>query len=225
MAIFRGAGQRGGRVWIFDLDNTLHNATPHIFPHINRAMTAYIQRHLALDEPQAQALRQEYWHRYGATLLGLIRHHAIDPRHFLRETHDLDVLLPGIVFQRGVKAMLQHLPGRKIVFSNGPQHYTEAILEATGIADCFAAAYSVERVRFRPKPETQSFLHLCHAEGLIPARCIMVEDSLANLATAKRLGMKTVWISTDGRTRLRQPPYVDVTLGNILDLSRAQSRL
>lgn len=26
------------KCWIFDLDNTLHNATPHIFPHINRAI-------------------------------------------------------------------------------------------------------------------------------------------------------------------------------------------
>ena len=30
------------KVWIFDLDNTLHNATPHIFPHINSSMTAYL---------------------------------------------------------------------------------------------------------------------------------------------------------------------------------------
>ena len=36
-------------VWVFDLDNTLHNATPHIFPHINRSMTAYLQQHLQLD--------------------------------------------------------------------------------------------------------------------------------------------------------------------------------
>ena len=34
------------KFWIFDLDNTLHNATPHIFPHINRAMTAYLQQRL-----------------------------------------------------------------------------------------------------------------------------------------------------------------------------------
>lgn len=213
------------RVWIFDLDNTLHDATPHIFPRINRAMTAYIQRHLALDEPQAQHLRQDYWQRYGATLLGLMRHHAIDPRHFLRETHHLPTLLPGIVFQRGVKAMLGRLPGRKIVFSNGPQHYTEAILEATGIAGCFSAAYSVERVRFRPKPEPQGFRHLIRAEGLVPARCIMVEDSLANLRTAKKLGMKTVWVSTDSAARLRQPPYVDAVLRNILDLPRALRQL
>ena len=29
-------------VWLFDLDNTLHNASPHIFPHINRSMSLYL---------------------------------------------------------------------------------------------------------------------------------------------------------------------------------------
>ena len=38
------------KIWLFDLDNTLHDATPHIFPHINRSMTAYLQRHLRLSE-------------------------------------------------------------------------------------------------------------------------------------------------------------------------------
>ena len=35
-------------VWLFDLDNTLHDATPHIFPHINRAMTAYVAEALGV---------------------------------------------------------------------------------------------------------------------------------------------------------------------------------
>ena len=38
-----------GSVWLFDLDNTLHNATPHIFPHINRSMREYIERNLGVD--------------------------------------------------------------------------------------------------------------------------------------------------------------------------------
>jgi len=53
-------------VWIFDLDNTLHDASPHIFPHINRSMTAYLQRYLQLDEAAANDLRMHYWRRYGA---------------------------------------------------------------------------------------------------------------------------------------------------------------
>ena len=85
------------RVWVFDLDNTLHNASPHIFPHINRAMTAYLQTHLGLDESGAGELRQQYWRRYGATLIGLMRNHATDPRDFLRATHEFPALAKMVV--------------------------------------------------------------------------------------------------------------------------------
>lgn len=81
-------------LWIFDLDNTLHHASPGVFPHINRMMTDYIIRHLHADEDTANRLRQHYWSRYGATLTGLVRHHGVDPRHFLRHTHPLEDLLP-----------------------------------------------------------------------------------------------------------------------------------
>ena len=86
------------RVWIFDLDNTLHDARPHIFPHINRSMTEYVARLLDLGAKEADELRDSYWRRYGATLTGLIRHHAVDPGHFLRETHhfpDIDRMVTG----------------------------------------------------------------------------------------------------------------------------------
>lgn len=58
-------------VWLFDLDNTLHNAEAGIFYIINRAMTEYMAQRLKLSEEAASDLRQDYWHRYGATLAGL----------------------------------------------------------------------------------------------------------------------------------------------------------
>ena len=209
-----GSARGGQKTWLFDLDNTLHNATPHIFPHINRSMTAYIVEHLRVDEAEAAQIRQHYWQRYGATLLGLIRHHDVDPRHFLWHTHQFPDLKRMVVFERGLKAMLRRLPGRKIVFSNAPLHYTEAVLGLTGIAGCFDAVYSVERIRFQPKPAPAGFHHLLRAERLNPRRCIMVEDTLPNLKTAKRLGMKTVWVSTS----TRRPPCVDVQLASVLNL-------
>jgi putative hydrolase of the HAD superfamily len=212
---------RGSRVWLFDLDNTLHNASPHIFPHINRSMTAYIGEHLGVDETEATRIRQDYWQRYGATLLGLMRHHGTDPRHFLWHTHQFPDLAHMVVFDRGLKAMLRRLPGRKIVFSNAPLHYTEAVLGLTGIAGCFDAVYSVERLRFQPKPAPAGFRHLLRAERLDPRSCIMVEDSLPNLKTAKQLGLKTVWISTSSR----QPAYVDVRLTSVLALPHHLGRL
>ena len=106
------------RTWLFDLDNTLHDANPFIFPHINRSMMTYICEHLGVDETEANRLRQLYWQRYGATLLGLMRHHGTNPHHFLHHTHQFPDLQQAVIAQRGLKAMLRRLPGRKIVFSN-----------------------------------------------------------------------------------------------------------
>lgn len=203
-----------GRVWLFDLDNTLHDATPHIFPHINRSMREYIERHLGVDAGEASRLRQYYWSRYGATLLGLMRHHGTNPVHFLRETHQFADLKSMLIFERAVKAALQRLPGRKILFSNAPGHYARAILELCGLTPLFEAVYAVENLRFRPKPMLAGFRALLRAEHLNPRRCIMVEDSLGNLVAAKKLGMKTVWVSAGSR----QSPYVDLKIGSVLDL-------
>ena len=208
-------------MWLFDLDNTLHDATPHIFPHINRAMATYIRHHLGVDDDEATRLRLDYWQRYGATLLGLMRHHGTDPQHFLRHTHDFPDLKQMLVFERGLNAMLRRLPGRKILFSNAPLAYSQAVLELVGVRHRFAALYSVERIRFQPKPSAAGFRHLLRSERLAPQRCIMVEDSLANLKTAKHLGMKTVWISDS----TRQPPWLDLRLRSVLELPRHWQRL
>jgi len=210
-----------GRTWLFDLDNTLHNATPHIFPHINRSMRQYIERHLGVDESEATRIRQEYWIRYGATLRGLMRHHGTDPKHFLWETHQFPDLGRMLDFERPMLHILRKLPGKKILFSNAPRHYTDAILEMTGLGRCFSATYSVENLRFQPKPMLAGFRTLLRAEHLDPKRCIMVEDSLPNLISAKKLGMKTVWVSTS----LRQSPFVDIKIKSVLQLPERCGRL
>lgn len=209
------------RVWVFDLDNTLHNASPHIFPHINRAMTSYLQSHLGLDEVAAGELRRHYWQRYGATLIGLMRHHATDPRHFLRETHHLPELDRMIVKEPWLRATLRRLPGRKLVFSNAPVHYSHAVLEALGIADLFDDVFTIERSDYRPKPDSYGFRKLFRKNGLRAGACIMVEDTLENLKTAKRLGMSTIWVARTARL----PGYVDFSIRNLLQLPRIAWRL
>ena len=208
-------------VWIFDLDNTLHNATPHIFPHINRSMTAYLQQHLALDEATANQLRMDYWQRYGATLSGMMQHHATDPDHFLWHTHQFPELPNMVLRETRLRTVLQRLPGKKIVFSNAPEHYAAAVLRLLRVDDLFADVFAIEQARYRPKPQLAGFLRLLRKHRLTAARCVMVEDSVENLQTAKRLGMRTVWISNT----TQKPSYVDVKIRDVLDLPRALSRL
>jgi putative hydrolase of the HAD superfamily len=209
------------RVWIFDLDNTLHDATPHIFPHMNEAMTQYVQTALGLDADAANELRRQYWQRYGATLLGLMRHHGTEPSHFLRETHRFPELERMLVCEPQLRSTLRRLPGRKFIFSNAPVHYSRAVLKALCIADLFDAVFSIERTRYRPKPDAHGFLRLTRANHLKARRCIMVEDTLVNLRTAKKLGMKTVWVSLEKRA----PAYVDVKISRLSELERALPQL
>ena len=211
----------GEWLWIFDLDNTLHDASPHIFPHIDQAMTAYVQEHLAVDAAEANRLRLHYWQRYGATLLGLMRHHGIAPRHFLEQTHRFADLAALLVWDRRLGHLLRRLPGRKVVFSNGPQHYAEAVLAGIRLRRCFAAVYGIEHTGFRPKPSPASFLQILRRERTPPSRAVMVEDSLVNLRTAKALGMRTVWVSDSAR----KPPCVDLQVRHVGELTQHATRL
>jgi putative hydrolase of the HAD superfamily len=207
--------------WVFDLDNTLHNATPHIFPHINRSMTAYLQDALGLTEQEATELRRHYWQRYGATLLGLMRHHGTDPTHFLHATHQFPDLHRMLVREPQLRATLRRLPGRKYVFSNSPVHYSRAVLRGLAIADLFTGVFCIEHTRYQPKPDIAGFLRLARTNRLRLSRCIMVEDMLENLRTAKKLGMKTIWVSRAGRA----PAYVDIKIADLMELPRLLSRL
>jgi putative hydrolase of the HAD superfamily len=196
-----------------------------VFPHINRAMTEYVQKHLNVSESEADQLRNRYWRRYGATLLGLIRHHDTDPAHFLWHTHQIPDLHRMLVTEPMLRATLTRLPGRKFVFSNAPVHYAQAVLDALGIHDLFADVYTIEHTRYQPKPDTFGFLRLCRTHHLRPRRCIMVEDNLDNLRTAKRLGMKTVWVTGATVVRGRAPGYVNKTVRSVAQLACAWKSL
>jgi len=204
------------RVWIFDLDDTLHDASSHIFPVMNRAMTQYIMDTLELDESAAFNLRQHYWRVYGATLKGLMRHHGTDPHHFLQETHALADLGTMVLQTQGLRNLIRRLPGRKVVFTNAPMRYALRVLKLLGIHDMFETVFSVESTRFHPKPSVRGFRQLLRSIKAKPGDCVMLEDNLPALMTAKRMGMRTVYVSK----KLRKPPFVDARINQILKLTR-----
>ena len=204
------------KIWIFDLDDTLHNASAHIFPVMNRTMTQYIMDELSLDETAAHELRKHYWRVYGATLKGLMRHHGVDAYHFLQETHRL-MDLPNMVIQiKRLKHLLNSLPGRKCVFTNAPREYAIRVLQLMDIEDCFELVFSVESTKFHAKPSVRGFQLLLKTLKANPKDCIMLEDNLPALMTAKRLGMRTVWVTK----KLHKPNFVDYRLSSVLALTQ-----
>jgi len=209
------------RVWIFDLDNTLHDARPEIFPEMHRQIGAYVQRRFNVDAERADAIRRGFWQTYGTTLKGLMRHYGEDPRRYLRETHQFPELASMVVRENALKHAFARLGGRKLVFSNAPRHYVEGVLRTLGYGRYFDAVYTIESTRFQPKPAFQGFRLLLRAHDLAPHRCAMIDDTLENLRTAKRLGMSTVWVSPE---RARRVPYVDLRVASVSELPRLAFR-
>jgi putative hydrolase of the HAD superfamily len=196
------------RVWLFDLDNTLHNASVSSFPGIDARMTDYIERALALPREEAQALRAHYLQRYGATLLGLVRHHGVKAGHFLHDTHqlpDLESLAQGHPHDF---AALDRLPGRKFVLTNAPRAYTRRVLAALGVARHFDGVLSIEDMAMfgdlRPKPDARMLRWIAARLKVHPSRCVLVEDTLQHQKAAFAVGMATVWMQRWTRLAARR---------------------
>jgi putative hydrolase of the HAD superfamily len=206
---------RAAKVWVFDLDDTLHNASAHIFPVMNQAMTNYIMDTLAMDEATAHDLRRHYWRVYGATLKGLMRHHQTDPQHFLKVTHQFDDLAVRVIAVKRLRHLIKSLAGRKVVFTNAPRDYALRVLNLLGIADCFELVFSVESTKFHAKPSVRGFQLLLASLRVKASDCVLLEDNAAALMTAKRLGMKTVLLSK----KYHKPSFVDYRINQVLALT------
>ena len=206
---------RAAKVWVFDLDDTLHNASAHIFPVMNQAMTNYIMDTLAMDEATAHDLRRHYWRVYGAPLKGLMRHHQTDPQHFLKVTHQFDDLAERVIAVKRLRHLIKSLAGRKVVFTNAPRDYALRVLNLLGVADCFELVFSVESTKFHAKPSLRGFQLLLASLRVKASDCVFLEDNAAALMTAKRLGMKTVLLSK----KYHKPSFVDYRINQVLALT------
>lgn len=219
-------------LWLFDLDNTLHDASHAIFPAIHANMNRVIARTLReaglpCDDAAVEAARQDYWRRYGATLLGMILHHRVKMADFLAEAHRFDDLAAMIRAERGLAALLDRLPGRKILLTNAPLRYSKEVVRRLGLHRRFARHIAIESMRvhgrLRPKPSRLMLRRLLARERTPAHRCILVEDTLSTLKAAKRLGVRTVWMTRflENGGRLRRPVGVDLRIRATRDLTAA----
>ena len=189
---------RAVNVWLFDLDNTLHNASHAAFRGVNEGMNRYIVERLGFSDEAAAELRHRYFRQYGATLLGLVRHHGVDAAHFLHETHVLPGLEAEVHGHGHDLAALRRLAGRRILLTNAPIAYTRRVLGVLGLTRSFERIVSIERMamfgQLRPKPDDRMLRRLAARLRVAPTHCVLVEDSLDNLRSARRVGMGTVWM-------------------------------
>jgi putative hydrolase of the HAD superfamily len=180
------------RDWIFDLDNCLYPASTGLFALIDERMGAYIQRLLGCGPIEAKSVQKKHFHEHGTTLAGLMKEHAVDPHEFFEDVHAIP--LERVQCDARLGQLLSRLPGRRFVFTNGDAHYARRVLEAIGVSEHFTNLHDIHASGYRPKPDPHGYQLLCERFGINPARALLADDMVQNLAPAKALGMTTVWV-------------------------------
>ncbi|MEZ5653272.1 MAG: pyrimidine 5'-nucleotidase [Burkholderiaceae bacterium] len=202
--------EAGETVWLLDLDNTLHDASAQIMPRINRMMTRFVSESLGVDELRASEIRVEYWRRYGATLLGLVRHHGVDPAEFLAACHDFPDLHLIVRPDMRLVHALRRLPGRRVLLTNAPRAYATQVVRALGIAPLIDEVVPIESMvftgRWQPKPSRAMMRRLLARLRVPAARCVLVEDTAVNLHHARWLGVRTVLVTSVLRSLAQHAP-------------------
>mmetsp|Transcript_3681 Transcript_3681/g.8117 ORF Transcript_3681/g.8117 Transcript_3681/m.8117 type:complete len:294 (+) Transcript_3681:82-963(+) len=226
---------------IFDVDDTLYDVGTGFTAHRNTdGATSFMVDKLHFpSKEEAQIVRDEYFEKYHATAKGLVAAEAdgrlpplpdgvsLPPGQTKRFdpadlddywSKNLDFTILGGPDPKCVE-MFQSIsqPHRNltlVAFSNGPRKYVSRALKEIGLASFFPPEnlFAVTDVLPHCKPDKGSFELVLNRIGAKAEECIMVEDSMKNIRTAKALGMRTILVCGRGRKKGGSTDDKDATL-------------
>jgi putative hydrolase of the HAD superfamily len=201
-------------VLFFDLDNTLYSDRLGVVRRIDRRINEYLELRIGLPASEVDGVRRRFWAEHGTTLRGLMLRHSIDADDYLEYVHDIelaDLLAPD----PRLRPMLESLPGRKAVFSNASRAHAGRVLALLDVEGVFDAVIGLEDLDYVPKPAPEAFDVALKRLGAEASRSALIDDLRPNLDAAKRLGMRTVWVSSSAEPA---DASVDHVVADVLEI-------
>src|SRR5690606_34517602 len=90
--------------------------------------------------------------------------------------------------------VIEALPGRKFIFTNGDRKHAELTARQIRILDHFDDIFDIVAADLTPKPARATYDKLVRLHRVDVERAAMFEDLARNLSVPKQLGMTTVLI-------------------------------
>ena len=180
------------QVWIFDLDNTLYPAECNLFAQVDQRMAEFIARFLGVPFAYARHLQKAYYRQFGTTLAGMMHVHRMEPTAFLDYVHDID--LTPVPESPALRAAIDRLPGRKIIFTAGSHRHAERVAGKLGVLDLFEDIIDIVDCQFIPKEKPEPYERMLKSHNVNPTMAAMFEDMPHNLVAPHVLGMTTVLV-------------------------------
>lgn len=205
----------------FDLDDTLYPSQVGLWEAIRARMNRYLVDVLRFPEAEAAEVRRRYFEEYGTTLSGLQAHHQVDADDYLAYVHDLP-LTQYLKPLPAVRQVIQSLPQQCWIFTNADAAHARRVLSILELEGLFQQVIDVRAVGWAPKPRGEAYQRaLCLAGSPEPYHCVLLDDSVRNLAPARAMGFTTVLVRANGEP----DPVADLTIACIQELPDALPQL
>ena len=177
---------------LLDLDGTVYQDLESVFGQVSRLMTKYISEKLNINFKKAKELQTNYFYKYNTSLNGLMIHHDISPKEFLKYVHDIYISFMKKDYV--LRGELKRLNMRKLIFTNGSTEHAKNVLSHLGIDDLFEDIFDITDAQYRPKPEPKAFDLMTKKFKIDPKDTVYIEDIAKNLSIGKEKGCTTVWL-------------------------------
>jgi len=140
-----------------------------------------------------------------------------------------EIYLPDFELVKGLSLLLDLLKAEKIptgVASNAPKINVDFALDTGNIRAYFDAVVYADLVP-RPKPFPDIYLKTAAMLGRQPQNCVVFEDSLTGIASAKAAGAKVIALTTTYAKRNLMVSGADLVITNFegMDLAKIQQVL
>lgn len=193
------------RALIFDFDGVIADTEPLHFAGFRQVLN---EQGIALTESDYYAHYLGYDDK-GCFAAALSAHDRpasctlIDALVSRKATVYLESIRRHLVIFPGVREFVRDAAGRYplAIASGALRHEIELILECAGIRKEFQHITSAEDVT-NGKPDPQGFLHALaalnrrqHGDSIVPADCLVIEDSIPGIRGARAAGMKVLAVA------------------------------
>jgi putative hydrolase of the HAD superfamily/pyrimidine and pyridine-specific 5'-nucleotidase len=213
-------GLRNIDVLFFDCDDTLYQNNWATAEKLKNSISKFTTDKLNLSKDEAYELYLEH----GTALRGLLQEGHLQGdqvEEFLEYVHDVPLeedikarpLLREMILKLGHK--------RRFVFTASIREHAERCLRILGIEDLFEDIIDCRTVNLLTKHDATSFkIAMETANVTDPTRCMLFDDSVKNMKTAKFMGLKTclVGMKERGSGKKIVCPEADFMVDNLLEL-------
>jgi putative hydrolase of the HAD superfamily len=204
----------------FDLDDTLYPASCGLWEAIRERISLYMHDFLGLSWEEIPELRRKYFEEYGTALRGMEANYPVHRDEYLAFVHDLP-LKEYIHPDPNLRAALEGLSARKVIFTNADSAHARRVLNVLEITSYFDDIVDINDLEPYCKPMPESFHRvMLRAEENDPRHCVLIDDMLRNVSGARKMGMRTILFGPDPTGS-----DTDATLSNWIDLPSVLHRL